>query len=71
MFIYQPHINSTDRVTWYGGESTQLHYEVRNPDHEWTDLAVRTLMAGIPQGMSELHSELVDFYNYCQIPGNY
>ncbi len=38
MFIYQPVCNSGDRVAWYGGESTQLHYEVQvdgydgNPD---------------------------------------
>jgi hypothetical protein len=71
MFIYQPTINATDRVVWYGGESTQLHYEQqvdgRNDNSEWIGCAVRTLGGGIPQGVSELHAELVDFYNYCQV----
>ena len=70
MFIYQPTVNATDRVVWYGGESTQLHYEQQvdgwdgNPD--WIDRAVRTLGGGVPQGMSELHAELKQFYDYCQ-----
>ncbi len=74
MFIYQPTVSCTDRVVWYGGESTQLHYEVEvdngdgNPD--WIDQAVRTLGGGTPAGVSELHAELVDFYNYCQVAGN-
>jgi len=69
MFIYQPTINSTSRVVWYGGESTQLHYEVQG-DFGWLDYAVRTLGGSVPAGFSELHAELVDFYNYCQTPEN-
>jgi hypothetical protein len=66
MFIYQPHIDSTDRTVWYGGESTQLHYQEHSSDHSfWKDQAVRTLGGGIPTGMSEMHAELIDFYNYC------
>lgn len=67
MFIYQPTIDSTDRVSWYGGESTQLHYERRNEQGLWTQLAVRTLGAGMPAGMSALHAEMVEYYNHCQI----
>ena len=69
MFIYQPHIDSTDRVSWYGGESSQLHYEVQvdgwdgNPT--WIDRHVRTLGSGVPAGMSELHAELRDYYDFC------
>ena len=66
MFIYQPTIDSTDRTVWYGGESTQLHYETCDYDGEWHDKHVRTLDGGIPAGVSELHAELVDYYNYCQ-----
>jgi hypothetical protein len=69
MFIYQPTVDSTDRVVWYGGESTQLHYEVHG-DFGWLDYAIRTLGGGTPAGMSELHAELSDFYNYCQVAGN-
>jgi hypothetical protein len=71
MFIYQPHINSTDRVVWHGGESTQLHYQFLDHFNDgrtgWIDSFVRTLGNGIPSGMSEMHAELVDFYNYCQL----
>jgi hypothetical protein len=69
MFIYQPNIYSNDRVTWYGGESTCLHYEKEVVDScgnpSWIDCSVRTLGGGIPAGISELQAELVDYYNYC------
>jgi|TARA_R110000868_G_scaffold393396_1_gene664377 hypothetical protein len=66
MQIYQPFVDSTSRVVWYGGESTQLHYEYIASDGGWYDVNVRTLGGGIPPSMSELHAELVDYYNYCQ-----
>ncbi len=71
MMIYQPHINSTDRVVWHGGESTQLHYEQQvdgwdgNPD--WIDRNVQTLGGGIPTSMSEMFTHMQEFYNYCQV----
>jgi hypothetical protein len=71
MIIYQPHINSTDRVIWHGGELTQLHYEQQvdgwdgNPD--WIDRNVQTLGSGIPTSMSEMHTHMQEFYNYCQV----
>jgi hypothetical protein len=65
MIIYQPYIDSTERVAWYGGESNQLHYE-KFRRNQWLDIDVRTLINGIPSGMSEMHAELVDYYNYCQ-----
>lgn len=65
MFIYQPFLSSKDRVVWYGGESTQLHYQWLNAEGEWWDKDVRTLGNGIPASMSEMHAELVDYYNYC------
>jgi len=66
MQVYQPFKNSTERVVWYGGESTMLHYESVTCSREWKDVNVRTLGGGIPAKMSELHAELVDYYNYCQ-----
>ena len=66
MFIYQPYINSCDRVLWHGGESTQLHYEMCDKSGCWNAMGVRTLGGGIPTSMSELHSELIDYYNHCQ-----
>jgi hypothetical protein len=66
MIIYQPFISSSDRVLWHGGQSTQIHYQKLNPEGEWWDRDVRTLGSGIPSGMSEMHAEMVDYYNYCQ-----
>ena len=66
MFIYQPLVNSSDRVVWYGGESTQLQYEHQCTDGHWWNMGVRILGNGLPSGMSDLHAELVDYYNYCQ-----
>ena len=60
---YFPPGSETTRVSWYGGESTQLHYEVRR-DNEWSGVEVRTLM-DMPTGVKKLSQELVDFYNYC------
>jgi hypothetical protein len=66
MFIYQPHINSSDRVLWHGGESTQLHYKIRDKSGCWYEMGVRTLGSGLPSSMSEMHAELVEYYNHCQ-----
>jgi len=65
MLIYQPYMNSTNRVSWHGGESTQLHYEELYR-FCWRDIDVRTLGSGIPIGMSEMYAEMVDYYNHCQ-----
>jgi hypothetical protein len=47
MLIYQPYMNSTSRVSWRGGESTQLHYEELYR-FTWRAIDVRTLGGGIP-----------------------
>ena len=65
MIIYQPFINSTSRVSWCGGESTQLHYEELNST-QWRAIDVRTLGSGIPSGMSDMHAKMVDYYHHCQ-----
>jgi hypothetical protein len=66
MIIYQPQIDSTDRVVWHGGESTQLHYEQQCPDGYWWKRNIQTLGSGVPSSMSEMHATLVDYYNHCQ-----
>jgi len=66
MFIYTPFISSKDRVVWYGGFSTQLHYEVQddvNPN--WIERDVRTLGEGIPTGVKELLDAMKDYYQDC------
>jgi hypothetical protein len=77
MQIYQPDIDSSNRVIWNGGESTQLHYQSKLQDYacyyigdegadgcDWIDIYTRTL-GELPSGMSELHAEMADLYNYC------
>jgi len=62
--IYKPSAENQYRVTWYGGESTQLHFEklwnTFDPDtdatyQEWLDRDVRTLGGGIPTSMKEMY----------------
>jgi hypothetical protein len=78
MQIYQPCVDSSNRVIWNGGESTQLHYQFKLQDYacynvgdegadgcDWIDVHTRTLGGGLPSSMSELHAEMVDLYNYC------
>jgi hypothetical protein len=65
MIIYQPYMNSTSRVSWRGGESTQLHYEELHR-FCWRAKDVRTLGGGIPTGMSDMHAKMVYYYHHCQ-----
>lgn len=70
MFIYMPNVYSCNRVVWHGGNTTQLVYEKEAVDsfgnQVWKEKEVRTLGNGIPAGMSELHAEMTEFYDYCQ-----
>jgi len=65
MIIYQPYRKSTNRVSWAGGESTELYYEELSST-EWNAIDVRTLGGGIPSGMSDMHAKMVDYYYHCQ-----
>lgn len=60
---YFPPGSETTRVSWYGGDSTQLHYEVCR-DNEWSGVVTKTLM-DMPPGVKELSQEMVEFYNDC------
>lgn len=69
MFIYMPNQYSCDRVVWHGGENNQLVYEKEAVDsfgnQAWIEKEVKTLGNGIPAGMSELHAEMANFYDFC------
>jgi hypothetical protein len=67
MMIYQPKAEQKYRVVWYGGESTQLHFEKQVFLNEWKDIDVRTLMCGMPSGVKELLMEMEDYYNHGMI----
>lgn len=60
---YFPPGSETTRVSWYGGNSTQLHYEVCR-DNEWSGVVTKTLM-DMPPGVKELSQKMVEFYNDC------
>lgn len=61
MLIHQP--TNDERIVWYGGDSTQLHYQ-RLENNEWKDINVRTLME-FPHSVKTFKHELEDFYQYC------
>jgi hypothetical protein len=66
MMIYQPTVDSLDRVVWHGGESTQFHYE-KLSHGKWLERDVQTLGSGLPRGMSEMHAEMVEYYQLSQV----
>ena len=61
--VYQPKAEKHFRVTWYGGESTQLHFEKYRSVSGWYDRDVRTLGGGVPSSIKELLHEMEEFYN--------
>jgi hypothetical protein len=74
VLVYKPSAEDQYRVTWYGGESTQLHFEklwnTFDPDtdatyQEWLDRDVRTLGGGIPTSMKEMLEEMRYYYEDC------
>jgi hypothetical protein len=68
MLTYYPHDGATERITWYGGESTQLHYEVEVDDYKgdpaWIERHCKTLMQGMPTGVKELQQAMSDYYQF-------
>lgn len=64
VMIYQPKEETTYRVAWYGGESTQLHFQVLNLEEwRWEDRDVRTLGSGVPAGIKEMLLEMENYYH--------
>ena len=71
--IYQPDSfgSPTYRIVWFGGESTQLHFQkwclLPPPNYDkrsaWVDIDVRTLME-MPTRVKDLYEEMRDYYNY-------
>jgi hypothetical protein len=51
------------RVVWYGGESTQLHFEKQIFSGEWRAIDTRTLQYSFPTGVKELLLEMEDYYH--------
>jgi hypothetical protein len=73
VFVYPTDTKAGFRVAWYGGESTQLHFQKfwnvydldSDQEHsEWTDRDVRTLGSGLPSSIKDLLMEMVDYYEY-------
>jgi hypothetical protein len=70
MNFYQPSIDSTDRVVWHGGESTQLHYEklydtydlcTNSSTKEWVERDVQTL-GSLPTSMKDMLAAMQEYY---------
>ena len=66
MLCYDPNESGTERITWNGGESNQLHYEVEVDDYQgnpfWIERHCKTLMQGMPTGVKELQQAMSDYY---------
>ena len=67
VMIYQPRHEQRFRVTWYGGESSQLHFERREYDTDdhtfvWKDIDVRSLMH-VPTQVKEMLIEMEDYWH--------
>jgi hypothetical protein len=71
VMIYAPPLDKHYRVTWYGGESTQLHFEKRvtgldaNDEFtsEWVDMDVFTLEYDMPTSTKELYQKMKEHYD--------
>ena len=64
MMIYQPSADMNYRVVWYGGESTQLHFEKQIFSGEWRAIDTRTLPCSFPTRVKELLIEMEDYYHH-------
>ncbi len=68
MLCYYPYEGATERITWHGGESSILRYEVEVDDCYgnpcWIEREVQTLGGGIPTGTKELLAAMSDYYQY-------
>jgi len=64
MMIYQPSGEHKYRVVWYGGESTQLHFEKQVFTNDWRAIATSTLQYSFPTGVKELLLEMEDYYHH-------
>ena len=66
MICYYPYEGATERITWHGGQSTMLHYQVQvdsyNGDPDWIERYSQTLMGGIPCGTKELLAAMSEYY---------
>ena len=68
MLSYYPYEGAKERITWHGGESTMLHYQVEVDDYkgdpDWIDRYSQTLGGGIPCSTKELLAAMSDYYQY-------
>ena len=68
MLCYYPYEGATERITWHGGESDRLCYEVQVDDYkgdpDWIEREVQTIMGGIPCGTKELLAAMSDYYQH-------
>jgi hypothetical protein len=71
--VYKPSGEHQYRITWYGGESTMLHFEklwntfdadTNATYQEWLERDVRTLGGGLPSSMKDMLMEMHEYYEY-------
>ena len=55
-------INSDERITWYGGDSTMLHLEQKDETGTWQETNCCTLMT-MPTRMKDMMVEMQEAYD--------
>ena len=60
MLSWSPEGCPTHRVTWYGGQSTQIHFEILQKD-EWRQVDIKTLNE-LPAGVKKFQEVLSECY---------
>ena len=61
MLIYNPKQDPCARITWHGGDSTMLRFEILDEDGDWREINVKTL-GEFPTDVKELYQEMRNYH---------
>ena len=61
MLSYNPKQDPSARITWYGGESTMIRFEILDLDGKWIEIGVKTL-GEFPTDVGELYQAMREFH---------
>jgi len=61
MLIYNPKQDPCARITWYGGDSTMLRFEILDENEDWREINVKTL-GEFPTDVKELYQEMRNYH---------
>ena len=61
MLIQNPKHDPCARITWYGGDSTMIRFEILDKDEDWREINVKTL-GEFPTDVKELYQEMRNYH---------